>query len=418
LRFGRGADPAFATVARDLLARRLEAWAGARLVSAWAAGEVPPAAATLTLTWAQLDRVAGYPVDHAEAAAFLRRLGCSVAERGNGLAVRPPSWRHDQGLTDDLAEEVLRLKGYDVIPSALPPLDADPAPLAAAYLHRRKLASRLAHLGFLQTMTLGFGDPHEARDGHDRGDEAERRTLRNPLGEDYSVMRSTLLRDLGRVARMNLERGAKEVRLFEIAPVYEARPGEPLSETWTLGLCWAGEMGGEDPLVPARALGQPEGRSFLIGVLRALGVGEEAIRGFQRWKLADGEGTAKEPLGWQFELPLSAIPMEAERVIPAFTPFSRFPVVERDISLLVDLAQGYGPLRDAVAAAVAEAGAPLQDLRCVDVFRHKSLPKGRQAWLLRLRFQAMERTLTGEEVDRWMERALAAAQSLGCELRG
>jgi phenylalanyl-tRNA synthetase beta chain len=80
------------------------------------------------------------------------------------------------------------------------------------------------------------------------------------------------------------------------------------------------------------------------------------------------------------------------------------------------LDQAYAGLRDAVTAAVA--GTPLLDLRCVDVFRHKSLPAGRQGWLLRLRFQAMDRTLTGEEVDGWMNRALAAARSLGCELRG
>jgi phenylalanyl-tRNA synthetase beta chain len=58
----------------------------------------------------------------------------------------------------------------------------------------------------------------------------------------------------------------------------------------------------------------------------------------------------------------------------------------------------------------------LQDLRCVDVFRHKSLPDGRQAWLMRLRFQA-DRTLVGEEIDGWVAVALAAAESLGARLR-
>jgi phenylalanyl-tRNA synthetase beta chain len=53
----------------------------------------------------------------------------------------------------------------------------------------------------------------------------------------------------------------------------------------------------------------------------------------------------------------------------------------------------------------------------VDVFRHKNLPQGRQAWLLRLRFQAQDRTLTGEEVDGWMNQALLAARSLGAQLR-
>ena len=121
-------------------------------------------------------------------------------------------------------------------------------------------------------------------------------------------------------------------------------------------------------------------------------------------------------LGWHFELPLDRLPDGAERIIAKFTPFSRFPVVERDLSLLVGLDQSYAALRDAMAAALA--GTPLQDLRCVDVFRHKSLPQGRQAWLLRLRFQAMDRTLTGDEVEAWVLSALDAAKALGAQLRG
>ena len=409
-RFGRGADPGFARVARDLLAQRLQEWAGARLQAAWAVGSLPPAAPAIELSLAMLDRVAGYPIDRQEAVALLKRLGCVVGEGQDLLVVHPPSWRHDLSLPDDLAEEVLRLKGYEAIPAALPPLDSAPVPLAPAYLKRRKLALRLANLGFFQTVTLGFHDPKEIQEGHELGDRPELRTLRNPLGEDYSVMRGTLLRDLARVAQLNLERGAKEVRFFEIAPVFAAQPGQPMTETWTLGLVWGGEAGGEDPLSRVRKMAEPEGRSFLIGVLKSIGVTDASIQAFDRWSMGGA--------GWQFEIPLAGIPDEPERIIPRFTAFSRFPVVERDLSLLVDLAQPYGALGEAVAKAAQEAGAPLQGVRCVDVFRHKSLPSGRQAWLLRLRFQAMDRTLTGEEVDGWMVAALAAAKSLGCELRG
>ena len=89
---------------------------------------------------------------------------------------------------------------------------------------------------------------------------------------------------------------------------------------------------------------------------------------------------------------------------PPSAAFSRFPSVERDLSLLVELDQGYRPLAEAMTTAVrAAAGEAFQDLRCVDVFRHKSLPEGRQAWLLRLRFQHPARTLTNEEVDGWMD---------------
>jgi phenylalanyl-tRNA synthetase beta chain len=414
-RFGRGADPGFARTARDILAQRLQAWSGARLQSAWSVGTLPEPGAEIPLTWAMLDRVAGYPIDHGAAQAYLRSLGCAVREDGASLWVRSPSWRHDLALPDDLAEEVLRLNGSESIPAALPPLDCAPVALAPGYLKRRKLALRLANLGFLQTVTLGFTDPQEAKDGHGIGDRPELRSLSNPLGEDYSVMRGTLLRDLARVARLNLERGAREVRFFEIAPVFEAHPGRPMTETWSLGLVWGGEVGGEDPLSPGRRMGQPEGQSHLIGVLKAIGVSDAAIHGFGRWQIPSWEAGAKEPAGWQFEIPLDAIPDEPERIIPQFVPFSRFPVVERDLSLLVDLGQPYDPLHDALAAALAAA--PLQELKCVDVFRHKNLPQGRQAWLMRLRFQAMDRTLTGEEVDGWMVQALDAAKSLGAELR-
>jgi phenylalanyl-tRNA synthetase beta chain len=415
-RFGRGADPAMAPVARDLLARRLQAWAGAKLVSAWTAGAPPAPREAIRLPLALVDRIAGHPVDPLRAAELLGALGCRVERTGDSLAVAPPTWRHDLALPEDLAEEVLRLLGYDGIPSVLPPLESSPEPLAPGYLKRRHLASRLAHLGFFQTVTLGFGDPQEAQEGFGTGDLPEHRTLGNPLGEDYSLMRGTLLRHLDQVARLNLERGSREVRFFEIAPVFEARPGEPLKETWTLGVLWGGQMGGEDPLSPACSLGAPEGRSRLQGVLRALGVPEAALRDFGRWEFHGWEVGKKVQLGWHFEIPLSAIPDAHERVIPAFVPFSRFPVVERDLSLLVGLDQGYAPLREAMAASLE--GTPLQDLGCVDVFRHKSLPACQQAWLFRLRFQAMDRTLTGEEVEAWVQKALEAAQALGARLRG
>ena len=156
-----------------------------------------------------------------------------------------------------------------------------------------------------------------------------------------------------------------------------------------------------------RSLAPEEGRAFLLGVLEDLGAVAQPVPVAE-----DG------PLGWMVELPLAALPAHSERIIPPFRPFSRFPRVERDLSLLVDLAQGYRELADAMAASLrACAGSAFQDLRCVDVFRHKSLPTGRQAWLMRMRFQALDRTLTGEDVDAWVAAALEAARAHGAERR-
>lgn len=401
-RFGRGADPAMAKVARDLLAARLQAWAGAKLIGAWTAGTVPAFRKAIPLGSTALTRIAGERIDLREAAALLQRLGGSAEIRGETLEAVPPSWRHDLGIEEDLAEEVLRLRGFDRIGSALPPLEGSPHPLASSYLQARDIARRLAHAGFFQSVTLGFISPEADAAFAGAENPAEGRTLGNPLGQDYSVMRASLLPSLKATAELNLRQGAKEVKLFEIGPVYRSTPDAPI-ERPTLALVWAGALGGDDFLTKSR----PVQAADLLGVARDLGA-----RGTLE-PIALAEGMLA------LELPLSALPEHAERIIPVFKLFSRFPVVERDLSLLVDLAQPYRNLEEAMASAASLAAGPtFQGLGCVDVFRHKSLPAGRQAWLMRLRFQAMDHTLTSEEVEGWVEAALAAAKALGAELRG
>jgi len=401
-RFGRGVDPAMATVARDLLATRLQAWAGADLRGAWTAGRLPVSKAAIHLRASTLARIAGEPIVAEEASELLSRLGCRVEMRDQDLEAFPPTWRHDLAIEEDLAEEILRLRGFDRIGSALPPLEGSPHPLSPGYLQARDLARRLAHAGFHQTVTLGFVSPEADAPFTTDGNPCSGRTLGNPLGLEYSVMRASLLASLKATAELNLRQGAKEVKLFEIAPVYRSTPEGPVEEL-SLALLWAGTQGGDDYLTKAR----PVQAADLIGIARDLGAPESLD------PRDLGEGMLA------LEIPLSGLPGHAERIIPVFKPFSRYPMVERDLSLLVDLAQPYRNLAEAMTvAAKGMAGEAFQGLGCVDVFRHKSLPVGRQAWLMRLRFQAMDHTLTSEEVDGWLEVALAAAKTLGAELRG
>lgn len=331
------------------------------------------------------------------AARALEALGCTVATGEGALKVTPPTWRHDLGLSEDLAEEVLRLRGYASIPSVIPPMEGPPEPLAPAILARQRLARRLAHLGFHQTVTYGFISPEADAAFAQPGNAAAGRTLANPLGQEYSILRGSLLGSLRDVAEQNLRQGAKDVRLFEVSPVYESALEGP-REHFALGVVWGGVLGGDDYLTPAR----PVQAADLRGILQGLGAAAlPAIHSL-------GEGL------FGCELPVTDLPEAAPRIIPAFRPFSRHPVVERDLSLLVDLGQSYEALAATLRAALPPEA--LQDLRCVDVFRHKSLPPGRQAWLLRMRFQA-DRTLVGGEVDAWVAEALAAVEPLGARLR-
>ena len=266
-RFGRGADAAMAIVARDLLVDRLQTWAGATLEGAWTAGSLPAPAATVLLPETLLTRVAGEPLTLTEASEILRRLGCAVELRPEALVAQPPTWRHDLTIPDDLAEEVLRLRGYEHIPSVLPALEGPPRPLAPAYLQRQALARRLAHLGFLQTVTYGFISPEADAAFAAIGNAPAGRTLANPLGQEYSVLRGTLLSSLRTTAEQNLRQGVREIRLFEVAPTFTSAPQGP-AECYTLGIAWGGTLGGEDYLSPAR----PVREADLVGIARDLGL--------------------------------------------------------------------------------------------------------------------------------------------------
>ena len=393
-RFGRGADPSMARIARDLLASRLKNWAWASLDGAWTEGQEPVIGKSINLSKDLLHRIAGEPLSIEDAAVILRRLGCVVDENHQSLRAIPPSWRHDLMISEDLAEEVLRLRGYDLIASTLPPVKADPEPLAADYQKRHSIARRLASLGFYQTVTLGFISP-EADAGF-ADTPAEGRTLGNPLGYEYSVLRGSLLPSLKAAAEHNLRQGAREVRLFEIAPTFHSTPDGP-EERSTLSIVWAGETGGLDPMTPKG----PVHPAALQGVLAALG--------------AHAEVKALEGGLLVAEVALADIPGTSERVVPTFKGFSRFPSVERDMSLVVPFNLPFGQLAEVIQGTLA--GTPLQTLTCVDIYRGKGLPEGHQAWLLRLIFQG-DRTLLGDEVDGWVGSALDAARSLKAELRG
>jgi phenylalanyl-tRNA synthetase beta chain len=404
-RFGRGADPAMATVARDLLVARLQSWAQATLVSAWTQGALPAPMAPISLPATLLNRIAGEPLPLNEAAELLERLGCTVHRDAAALRVQAPSWRHDLTLAEDLAEEVLRLRGYECIPSVLPPLEGPPLPIAADYLHRQSLAQRLAHLGFHQTVTYGFVSPEmdaepTGRLGKCALDDPAGRVLANPLGLEYSILRRSLVPSLVEVAQRNLKQGQREVRLFEIAQSFRGLPEGPQSE-WTVALVWAGECWDGDPEsnpVPVKA-------KHLLGVLKDV-LRPGAVQVIQP---VEGGGILTA------EFPLVASCAPDDRIIPAYQAQSRFPAVERDLSLIVAAELPWQALRDAVMGAMASAA--LVGLTCADLYQGKGLEPGTKAWLLRLTFQAMDRTLTGEEVEGWTALALEAAKSLGARLR-
>lgn len=243
-RFERGADPEICAEAVGRAAKLIAAVAGGTVLSG-ALDERDPGRSWHRhgrLDLARLDAFAGAEISAADAERWLTGLGFGidrVEKPGSGVwRVTVPSWRYydfqprpeppHEVYPQDLYEEVLRMYGFDRIPAALPAIPGSDAPKPEYQIRRERARRQLAASGYVETVHFAFLDP--ARDTAFPSLRPDARPLRlaNPLSEQYSVLRRSLVPNLVETARFNQRRGLAAVRMFEIATVfYEAgRSGE------------------------------------------------------------------------------------------------------------------------------------------------------------------------------------------------
>ncbi len=262
-RFERGADP---EICAEAVSR------AAALIAGMAGGTVLAGALDVRdpgrswhrhgrLDLAKLDGFAGAGISAADAERWLTALGFGIdrtdgtEDKTNGVwRITVPSWRyydfsprpeppHDV-YPQDLYEEVIRMYGFDRIEAALPAIPGADAPKPAYQVRRERARNQLAASGYVETIHFAFLDP--ARDAAFpslRPDAAAMR-LANPLSEQYSVLRRSLVPNLVETARFNQRRGLAAVRMFEIATVfYDAGAGEIPEQPEHIGLVCGGRLG-------------------------------------------------------------------------------------------------------------------------------------------------------------------------------
>jgi phenylalanyl-tRNA synthetase beta chain len=428
-RFERGVDPNGLDFATARAVDALLASGGGRVVGATLDVYVtPPAAKRVQLSLASLDRLAGSSVCTAEeAAARLGAIGvATVVERtstGPQLVAEIPSFRPDLGIEQDLAEEVLRLVGYQAIPVRLPAGGKAPAasPEALADAARDALAAAGLHEVALWAFVPAAWQRALSPEPRDVG-----LRLRNPISADYEIMRTTLLPGLVDSARRNVARGLTDVAIFEVGPVVlaeagaeaDAKTGETLQPTVAGGLLTGHTAGW---LKPGAPLDYFDVKGVVESLCAALGVearyepwGAEVPPFLHpglsaRVRLSDGRS-----LGWlgeldpryrkrmdldvaalAFELDLSALGSTRPALRSVSPP--RFPSVSRDISFWIDV----DVTSDRQRAAFRAAEQPLlRELAVCEDFRDpKYAPAGKKGMLWSLTYRADDRTLTDAEVD-------------------
>ena len=455
-RFERYTDPQLCAAAVELAARLLRRYGdGSIQPGRTDAGEVvPPAPITMPIDMP--DRVAGVRYERGVTVRRLGQIGCKVtvgtSDEGAALVTAvPPSWRGDLAQPADLVEEVLRLEGYDSIPSTLPPAPPG-AGLTDTQRRRRTVSRALAEAGYVEVLPFpfmsaatwdAFGLPE---------DDVRRRTVKvqNPLEADKDQMASSLLPGLLDTLQRNVSRGFRDVALFhvgqvvlpsasqvrvpelgvdrrptdeELATLEAAVPAQPLHVAVVLagqrqrsGWWGAGEQASwADAVEAARLVGQAAGVELTVraadlppwhpGRCAELLVGDWPVghAGELHPKVVEALGLPKRMVA--MELDLDAIPLPDKRPAPAVSPY---PPVLLDVALVVDEKV---PASDLAEAITAGGGDLLEDVTLFDVYVGDQVGAGKRSLAYKLRFRAPDRTLTVEEATKARDVAVAEAGS-------
>lgn len=405
-------------------------------------------------------RTAGMSIDDATVERCLERVGCELAREGVTLTVVPPTWRPDLVDPADLVEEVLRLVGYDRLPSTLPMANAGYG-RTTKQRQRRRIGTALAGAGFVEILSYPFVGTSELDALLITADDPRRRgpRLANPLREEQPYLRTTLLPGLAAACRRNLSRGCDDVALFELGsvsrwddrgshvprPSLDARPSveelaalnaaiptQPmhLAMLATGNFEMAGWWGSGRRATWADALETARCAAASVGVQLDVEAGADAPfhPGRCAALLVNGEivGYAGElhprvtssleipERSVAFELDLDALLAHSVEARPAPT-VETFPVAKEDVALIVDASVP----SEAVATALREGGgALLESVRLFDRYAGAQVDEGKVSLAFALRMRAPGRTLSAEEITSTRESALAQAQRItGATLR-
>jgi phenylalanyl-tRNA synthetase beta chain len=472
-RFERGVDRELQRQAAAAAARMLAELGGAEILPGETNLRQPVEPAAVTMRADHPDKVAGMAYGRDTVAGRLRDVGCEVSG-DDVLTVIPPSWRPDLRDPNDLAEEVIRLEGYENIPARTPRSVAGRG-LTPAQRLRRRVGRALAANGYAEVLNYPFASEGDWDALQLPADDDRRRALRlaNPLTDEEPLLRTTLLPGLFRVLGRNAGRGFGDVALFEMGLVYRpkqapsgvaddvaAQPSPPPVDRGPT----AEELAAIEVAIPDQPLrvgvvlagdrdpagwwgpGRPANWADAIEAARVV-AGEAGVEleveadqhapwhpGRCARLLAGGvvvghAGELHPRVIKAYDLPARACAMELDltRIEPraaataAAPRITTYPVATQDVALIVHQDVPAADVEAALRAGIERHGAGelLESIRLFDLYTGEQAGEGNKSLAYTLRFRSAGRTLTAEETTSARDAAVAAAaERVGAVLRG
>ncbi len=385
----------------------------------------------ITASCEKIARRAGVDIPADDTERILKELFFDVQRDGDQLTVTVPDFRQDVEGEADLCEEALRVYGYNKIPSTLLRGETTPGGRSDRMRLKDEVSHVLTAMGFYEIMNYSFVSPKSVDKLMLDEKDARRNMLpiRNPLGEDTSVMRTTLVPDMLSTLALNMNHGNDAARLFEVAAVFD--PGHRTAEglpTETRKLC-LGLYGKDADFFTMRGV--------VERLLKQLGIAFNVSRSDEVYlhpgrqaKLTQGDqvvcvlGEVHPTVRENFDMPARALIAEMDMEViaqlqtpmGAVKPMPRYPAVSRDLSLVMAESTEVGPLLADMAYA---AGSILEDAKMFDVYRSVAVGKDMKSVAFSFVFRAADHTLTEAEITKAMDKLQkVAADKYQAVIRG
>ena len=363
---------------------------------------------------------------------LLSRLGMEVLSQSENMEVKIPSFRPDLLREVDLIEEIARIDGFDKVDTVYPVAGVRPVRISPRQNIAKKVREVFCCAGFAETVHYSFIERAYAEEFKTAFASEQVIALKNPLSSDYDTMRTSLLPGLLKTAGLNLSKGQKPLKLFEVGSVYSSDSTGLRTEKAVLSAIVLGPYeptpwkprGGEYDFYDLKGTLEtlithlhlkleifPDSKPFLLPGKSVRVQIDDRELGYMG-QMAPEQNLVAELNVYALELDLGALEKSSSL---RFQPIPKFPETYRDISILVDRSV----TSQKAADLILKTGYPLiQKVDLYDHFEGKKIQADKKSLTFALSFQSAERTLSDNEVNPLFEKIVQTLKSeLGASLR-
>ena len=354
--------------------------------------------------------------------SLMREILLSLGFELSGDDILVPSWRGDVEHYSDIAEEVARFYGYNNIPCTLMRGETTRGGFSEQQLFDRALGETCRTLGYDEIITYSFISPSYYDKIRIPKDAPLRKSLKilNPLGEDTSIMRTTILPSMLEIVARNYSYRNKSARLYELGKIYLPREDGLADEPKYLSLGAYGDgvdffafKGGIETLLRELRIADvkfeacTDNASYHPGRCANVYAGEKLLGVFGQIHPLVAANYGMDTEVYTAELSFDAM-YEKRGDIPVYQPLPKFPAVTRDIAVVCDEAVTVGALEESIRRG---AKGLLKDVSLFDIYRGPGVAIGKKSVAFNLVLRADDRSLTGEEADEDVQSILAALKA-------